>query len=124
MQAGIWRCVLYGALAALLYRGADASTPAGLGTLVVAMLALRYVAMTSLYALFMRVSSRDQAGTDFTLLVCFELLLFFIGGAASGFLAKTLGYAPYYLLLAAVSAIGLWLCRPVMARLASPSPIH
>ncbi|MGR4896717.1 MFS transporter [Stenotrophomonas sp. LARHCG68] len=122
MHAGIWRSVLYVLLAALLYGGVLADSRWGLGALVVAMLALRYVAMTSLYALFMRVSSREQAGTDFTLLVCFELLLFFIGGAASGFLAKGLGYAPYYLLLAAVSAIGLLLCRPVMTRLAAPSP--
>lgn len=122
MHAGIWRSVLYVLLAALLYGGVLAGSRWGLGALVVAMLALRYVAMTSLYALFMRVSSREQAGTDFTLLVCFELLLFFIGGAASGFLAKGLGYAPYYLLLAAVSAIGLLLCRPVMNRLAAPSP--
>ncbi|MBD9537512.1 MFS transporter [Stenotrophomonas sp. STM01] len=122
MHAGIWRSVLYVLLAALLYGGVLAGSRWGLGALVVAMLALRYVAMTSLYALFMRVSSREQAGTDFTLLVCFELLLFFIGGAASGFLAKGLGYAPYYLLLAAVSAIGLLLCRPVMTRLAAPSP--
>ncbi|TDB26269.1 MFS transporter [Stenotrophomonas sp. ATCM1_4] len=122
MHVGIWRSVLYVLLAALLYGGVLAGSWWGLGALVVAMLALRYVAMTSLYALFMRVSSREQAGTDFTLLVCFELLLFFIGGAASGFLAKGLGYAPYYLLLAAVSAIGLLLCRPVMTRLAAPSP--
>ena len=122
MHAGIWRSVLYVLLAALLYGGVLAGSRWGLGALVVAMLALRYVAMTSLYALFMRVSSREQAGTDFTLLVCFELLLFFIGGAASGFLAKGLGYAPYYLLLAAISAIGLLLCRPVMTRLAAPSP--
>ena len=122
MHAGIWRSVLYVLLAALLYGGVLAGSRLSLGVLVVAMLALRYVAMTSLYALFMRVSSREQAGTDFTLLVCFELLLFFIGGAVSGFLAKSLGYAPYYLLLATVSAIGLLLCRPVMTRLAAPSP--
>ena len=122
MHAGIWRSVLYVLLAALLYGGVLAGSRLSLGVLVVAMLALRYVAMTSLYALFMRVSSREQAGTDFTLLVCFELLLFFIGGAVSGFLAQSLGSAPYYLLLATVSAIGLLLCRPVMTRLAAPSP--
>ena len=81
----------------------------------------RYVAMTSLYALFMRVSSRAQAGTDFTLLVCFELLVNFIGGALSGFLAKGLGYPIYYIALAAVSALGLLLCRPLMRRFAAPT---
>ncbi|KRG63684.1 MFS transporter [Stenotrophomonas humi] len=122
MHAGWWRSALYVLLALLLYSGVLASSRLGLGALVIAMLALRYVAMTSLYALFMRVSSREQAGTDFTLLVCFELLVFFFGGAASGFLAKALGYPGYYLLLAAASVVGLLLCRPVMARLAAPSP--
>ncbi|MEA5668082.1 MFS transporter, partial [Stenotrophomonas sp. MH1] len=53
MHAGIWRSVLYVLLAALLYGGVLAGSRWGLGVLVVAMLALRYVAMTSLYALFM-----------------------------------------------------------------------
>lgn len=91
MHAGWWRTVLYVLLALMLYSGAMATSRWGLGALVIALLALRYVAMTSLYALFMRVSSRAQAGTDFTLLVCFELLVNFIGGALSGFLAKGLG---------------------------------
>jgi hypothetical protein len=119
LQAGWWRSALYLLLAALLYSGVLLTSRLGLGVLVVALLALRYVAMTSLYALFMRVSSREQAGTDFTVLVCFELLVFFIGGASSGFLAKALGYPAYYLLLAVISAAGLLLCRPLMARLAA-----
>ncbi len=59
------------------------------------MLAIRYIAMTSLYAYFMQSSSKEQAGTDFTILVCFELLVYFIGGASSGFLAKSLGYGTF-----------------------------
>ena len=66
----------------------------------------------------MRISSREQAGTDFTLLVCFELLIYFIGGALSGFLAKDLGYAAYYVALAIASALGLLLCRPLLRRFA------
>ena len=124
LHAGLWRSSLYVLLGALLYSGVLAGASWGLGVLVVALLALRYVAMTALYALFMRVSSREQAGTDFTLLVCFELLLFFIGGAASGFLAKALGYGHYYFVLAAVSLLGLALCRPVMAKLATTSPSY
>ena len=121
MHSGWWRTALYLLLAALLYNGVLASSQLGLGALVIALLALRYVAMTSLYALFMRLSSREQAGTDFTLLVCFELLVFFIGGALSGFLAKGLGYPAYYVALAIVSALGLLLCRPLLRRFA-PSP--
>jgi len=59
-----------------------------LGGFVIVILAIRYIAMTALYAHFMQTSSKEQAGTDFTILVCFELLVYFIGGAVSGFLAK------------------------------------
>lgn len=56
-----------------------------LGGFVIVILAIRYIAMTALYAHFMQTSSKEQAGTDFTILVCFELLVYFIGGAVSGF---------------------------------------
>lgn len=78
-----------------------------LGMYVVAMLAIRYIAMTSLYAFFMQCCSKQQAGTDFTLLVCFELLIYFIGGTVSGFLAQSLGYGHFYLLLAVASVISI-----------------
>lgn len=119
MHSGWLRSGLYLLLAALLYSGVLATSQLGLGVVVIALLALRYVAMTSLYALFMRISSREQAGTDFTLLVCFELLVFFIGGALSGFLAKGLGYPAYYLVLAIVSVLGLLSCRPLLRRIAA-----
>jgi hypothetical protein len=50
MHAGWWRTVLYVLLALMLYSGAMATSRWGLGALVIALLALRYVAMTSLYA--------------------------------------------------------------------------
>jgi len=50
-----------------------------LGGFVIVILAIRYIAMTALYAHFMQTSSKEQAGTDFTILVCFELLVYFIG---------------------------------------------
>jgi RhtX/FptX family siderophore transporter len=82
-----------------------------LGVFVVVILAIRYVAMTSLYAHFMHTSSKEQAGTDFTILVCFELLVYFIGGAMSGFLAKALGYGNFYLILAAASVLSVLLSQ-------------
>ena len=66
-----------------------------LGIFVVAFLAIRYIAMTSLYAYFMQSSSKEQAGTDFTILVCFELLVYFIGGATSGFFCKINGFRQF-----------------------------
>lgn len=119
IRAGWWRSGIYLLLAALLASGlATASTP-WLGLVVLATLALRYMAMTSLYALFMRLCSRQQAGTDFTVLVCFELLVYFIGGALSGFLAKGLGYETYYLLLGVLSVLSVLICKPVIRKLSS-----
>lgn len=82
-----------------------------LGLFVVVILAIRYIAMTALYAHFMHTSSKDQAGTDFTILVCFELLVYFIGGAMSGFLAKAFGYGNFYLILAAASVLSVLLSQ-------------
>ncbi|MFV0457017.1 MAG: MFS transporter [Pseudomonas sp.] len=117
LWAGWWRSGIYLLLAGLLASGlAVASTP-WLGLVVLVILALRYMAMTSLYALFMRLCSRQQAGTDFTVLVCFELLVYFVGGALSGFIAKGLGYDAYYLLLGGLSMLSVLLCKPVMHKL-------
>ena len=82
-----------------------------LSVFVVVILAIRYVAMTALYAHFMQTSSKEQAGTDFTILVCFELLVYFIGGAMSGFLAKAFGYGNFYLILAAASVLSILLSQ-------------
>lgn len=119
IRAGWWRSGIYLLLAALLASGLAATSTAWLGLVVLATLALRYMAMTSLYALFMRLCSRQQAGTDFTVLVCFELLVFFIGGSLSGFLAKGLGYETYYLLLGGLSVLSVLVCKPLIKKLSS-----
>ncbi|WP_109441146.1 putative ferric acinetoferrin MFS transporter permease subunit ActC [Acinetobacter haemolyticus] len=87
-----------------------------LGVFVVVILAIRYIAMTALYAHFMHTSSKDQAGTDFTILVCFELLVYFIGGAMSGFLAKAFGYGNFYLILAATSILSVLLSQVLISK--------
>lgn len=87
-----------------------------LGVFVVVILAIRYIAMTALYAHFMQTSSKDQAGTDFTILVCFELLVYFIGGAISGFLAKAFGYGNFYLILAAASILSVLLSQVLISK--------
>ena len=83
---------------------------------VLCMLIIRYIAMTALYAYFMQNSSKDQAGTDFTILVCFELLVYFIGGAASGFLAKSIGYGNFYWVLGIASIISVLLSYWVISK--------
>ena len=87
-----------------------------LGGFVIVILAIRYIAMTALYAHFMQTSSKDQAGTDFTILVCFELLVYFIGGAMSGFLAKAFGYGNFYLILAAASILSVLLSQVLISK--------
>ncbi len=98
------------------YFGLVKPVASALGGFVIVMLAIRYVAMTSLYAYFMQSSSKEQAGTDFTILVCFELLVYFIGGAASGFLAKALGYGNFYVVLAVASVVSVLLSQYIIAR--------
>ncbi|MGG2098450.1 putative ferric acinetoferrin MFS transporter permease subunit ActC [Acinetobacter haemolyticus] len=86
------------------------------GGFVIVILAIRYIAMTALYAHFMQTSSKEQAGTDFTILVCFELLVYFIGGAMSGFLAKAFGYGNFYLILAAASILSVLLSQVLISK--------
>lgn len=64
------------------------------------------------------------AGTDFTVLVCFEALVFFVGGSLSGFLAKGLGYETYYLLLGALSVLSVLLCKPIVRSIQAGSGNH
>lgn len=95
-----------------------------LGIFVVAMLAIRYIAMTSLYAYFMQTSSNEQAGTDFTILVCFELLVYFIGGAVSGFLAKSIGYGNFYIVLAIASIVSVLLSQIIISKITSQTRVQ
>jgi predicted MFS family arabinose efflux permease len=114
--AGWCRTALYGVIGVAIILGWLNQWHLLLGGFVIVMLAIRYVAMTSLYAYFMQSSSKEQAGTDFTILVCFELLVYFIGGAASGFLAKSLGYGNFYVVLAVTSVVSVLLSQYIIAR--------
>ena len=87
-----------------------------LGLFVIVILAIRYIAMTALYAYFMQNRSKQQAGTDFTILVCFELLVYFLGGAFSGFLAKGLGYGNFYIVLAIASVLSVILSQMIVRK--------
>ena len=51
-------------MAGLLLSGLADGSPLWLGVMVLVLLAIRYLAMTSLYALFMQLCSRQQAGTE------------------------------------------------------------
>ncbi|WP_410211754.1 MFS transporter [Aquirhabdus sp.] len=122
--AGWLRSVAYGLLALCLLFGLMNSVALSAAVLVI--LAIRYMTMTALYAYFMQHCSMGQAGTDFTVLVCVELLIFFLGAAGSGFLAKSLGYGWFFALLAVLSCVSVllsqMLMRPAMISDASSQP--
>ena len=61
-------------------------------------MASRLMEMVVLYTIFMRFSSKDQAGTDFTVLACAELLIYILGMSVSGFLAANIGYTSLFIL--------------------------
>ena len=66
--------------------------------------------------------STNQAGTDFTILVCFELLVYFVGAAASGFLVNLAGgYGVFYALLSVISLLSVCLCHVLMREAPTPS---
>lgn len=121
LGAGWLRSVVYSGVAIGLLSGAMGFW--GYVAAVVSILAVRYLAMTALYTYFMEHCSKQQAGTDFTVLVCFELLVFFLGAALSGFMAKALGYGNLFAVLSVVSIISVILSHMLM-RPATVSTIH
>ncbi|MFB2537728.1 MULTISPECIES: MFS transporter [unclassified Acinetobacter] len=92
-----------------------------LGLTILVLLAIRYLTMTALYALFMQYSSQQQAGTDFTLFVCVELLVYFVGGAFSGFLVHQLGYGKLFLVLSICSILSMLLMPMLMRQIITKS---
>ncbi len=112
LGAGWLRSVIYMVVAIALLSGTIGFW--GYAAAVVSILAVRYLAMTALYTYFMEHCSRQQAGTDFTVLVCFELLVFFLGAALSGFMAKALGYGNLFAVLSVVSIISVILSHMLM----------
>ena len=117
LWAGWGRTIVYALLASAILLGWMTQWHLLLGVFVIGLLAIRYIAMTALYAYFMHVSSKQQAGTDFTILVCFELLVYFIGGASSGFLAKSLGYGHFYVVLSIASIISVLLSQIIISHI-------
>ena len=112
LGAGWLRSVIYMVVAIALLSGTIGFW--GYAAAVVSILAVRYLAMTALYTYFMEHCSKQQAGTDFTVLVCFELLVFFLGAALSGFMAKALGYGNLFAVLSVVSIISVILSHMLM----------
>lgn len=77
---------------------------------------IRYMEIVVLYSLFMSVSSREQPGTDFTLLACAQLLVYLIGSSVSGVLADRLGYGALFVISTSLSALAVLLTAVLLYR--------
>lgn len=70
---------------------------------------LRYMELVAIYSLFMKFSSSEQPGTDFTILACAELLIYLIGSSVAGYLADKFGYMDLFMLATVLSLLGITL---------------
>ena len=86
-----------------------------LAVLAVGLSVQRYMEMVALYALFMATSSRQQPGTDFSILVCAELLSYMLSSMAGGYIAKQLDFAGLFAIASALAGLcwmaTYWLLR-------------
>ena len=77
---------------------------------------IRYMEIVALYSLFMAVSSKDQPGTDFTVLACAQLVIFLIGSSLAGVLADQMGYGALFALAAVLSLAAVIFTRARLRR--------
>jgi PAT family beta-lactamase induction signal transducer AmpG len=103
------------ALGMLAMLGPMAHTPM-LGVLAMSLSMLRYMEMVGLYALFMEAASPRQPGTDFSVLVCAELLSYMLSAMAGGYIAKQLGFAAMFGVATALALLSWWAARTLLAR--------
>ncbi|KEI34897.1 AmpG permease [Francisella sp. W12-1067] len=100
----IIRGFCYFSLGFISFSGIDNSTI--IFSIVLLNMTSRLMEMIVLYTIFMKFSSKNQAGTDFTILICFELLIYILGMSVSGFLAANIGYSMLFTLGGAISIPG------------------
>lgn len=86
-----------------------------LGFLAMSLSMLRYMEMVGLYALFMEAASPDQPGTDFSILVCAELLSYMISAMAGGYIAKQLGFATLFGIASGLALLS-WLAASLLLK--------
>lgn len=54
---------------------------------------IRYMELVAICSFFMKNSSDDQPGTDFTILTCAELVVYMVGASAAGLVADRMDSA-------------------------------
>ncbi len=70
---------------------------------------IRYMELVAIYSFFMKNSSDDQPGTDFTILTCAELIVYMAGASAAGFIADRVGYSALFSTATVLSLAGMGL---------------
>lgn len=120
---GLWRFVYGLGLARTLcfigfayYAWAEPSLPWFLIGITLFNTVIRYMEIVGLYTLFMGLSVKEQAGTDFTLLSSAQLVVFMLGSLASGVIADTIGYDGLFGLAVLLSIAGLVLSMRALPR--------
>jgi len=68
---------------------------------------IRYMEIVALYSLFMAVTSKEQPGTDFTILACAQLVVYLVGSLISGKLADLMGYGALFSVATLLSGIAV-----------------
>jgi len=96
---------------------------------------IRYMEIVVLYSLFMSVASKDQPGTDFTILACAQLIVYLLGSSLSGLIADAAGYDVLFVIATALSGFAVLLTariftisadrpdRPVKMKSAQSGPL-
>lgn len=68
---------------------------------------IRYMEIVALFSLFMGTASKEQPGTDFTVLSCAQVLVFLLGSLLAGVLADWFGYGVVFALATALSLLSV-----------------
>jgi MFS transporter, putative signal transducer len=88
---------------------------------------IRYMEIVALYSLFMAAASKEQPGTDFTILSCAQLIVYFVGSLLSGRIADWLGYGALFSaatvlsLIATLATMRILAAKPVSSTPQGPS---
>lgn len=84
---------------------------------------IRYMELVAIYSFFMKAASKDQPGTDFTILTCAELIIYMLGASIAGYLADHLGYATLFSTATVISLLGMGLSVWFLNRIGKTSKI-
>ncbi|MBN9221517.1 MAG: RhtX/FptX family siderophore transporter [Mesorhizobium sp.] len=80
---------------------------------------IRYMEIVALYSLFMAVSSKDQPGTDFTILSCAQIIVYLVGSMMAGAIADRVGYSVLFFAATLISGLAVILTVHLLSKLAA-----